>query len=68
MQDLRITWIRLQEKLELGSAVVTYIDANGNYYLYSLISGIRFVCVLDKSSDHASEFEDNYKAGSSPVI
>lgn len=66
MQDISITWDSLKAKVD-NPDQLQYIDARGNYYIYYMSGSIRVVCVIDKNSDNASNFEADYKSSATSI-
>lgn len=61
--DIKVDWPQMR-----NMADITYIDKNGNYYLFANREQIYLVCVLDKESKEASEFEKYYKSSATNII
>lgn len=66
MYNIRLSWEQLKVKAE--NHTIKYADANGNYYVYVVISDTEYVCVLDKTSPEAGDFEDNYKENATSIL
>lgn len=66
MYSITLAWSPFRAKIDSSGSVIKYADARGNYYLYTTIDSVDYVCVLDKSN--ASDFETNYKAGATALI
>lgn len=66
MQDISIGWSALKSKVD-NPDQLQYIDARGNYYIYYMVGPVSVVCVLDKTSSSASDFEANYKSSATSI-
>lgn len=66
--ELRIQWLPFRNTADGFNLTISYIDMNGNYYLFVEHNQNRLVCVLQKGTANAVEFEQNYRESSTPLI
>lgn len=66
--DIRISWDTFRDKVDSDSLAVTYIDKDGNYYLFAVKDLVQLICVLDKDGENAEEFETNYKMNAVSIL
>lgn len=55
--EIKANWTDVKSK-ELP---ISYVDRDGNYYLFITEEADRYTCIIDKLSADAADFEANYK-------
>lgn len=70
MANIKSNWSKIRELLDSNQITLSYIEAEGNYYLYSspLSGGYSLICVVETSSGDASDFEGSYKNASTMIV
>jgi hypothetical protein len=55
--QIKLNWSNLKNK----NLTLSYVTANGNYYIYAYNSGVEYIVIMDINSEDAEDFNTNYK-------
>lgn len=61
---ITITWQKLKNK-ELP---LSYVEANGNAYIYATSGSVDFNCVIDLISEDGLDWTENYKDQATSLV
>lgn len=61
MYDIKIKWNEFKAVVSAKSLSVSYLNADGNYFLFTTSGDFQLLCTVMLSSSEAVDFEDNYK-------
>lgn len=45
-----------------GKPNLSYVETNGNYYVYSIVDAVEYTCVFTTGSSSGIDFNNNYRA------
>lgn len=68
MIDIKTSWASFKAIVDTYDSTISYVDKNGNYYLFTIHESNNLTCILDKSSEDAEDFEDNYLTNSTLIL